>query len=55
MKPTDFIETFERFFLDILGTILPGFVFLAGCCYVTGKPIFSVSNLLFDRSTAIRN
>jgi nucleoside 2-deoxyribosyltransferase len=51
MKAGEFIETFERFFLDIVGTIFPGFVFLVGCCYLTGKPLFKVSNILFDRLT----
>jgi len=51
MNAGDFIEGFERFFLDILGTILPGLGLLVGCCYITNKPLFDISQTLFNHST----
>jgi hypothetical protein len=35
VKATDLIDALERFFLDIIGTVLPGAAFIFGCCYVT--------------------
>lgn len=51
MNAGDFIEGFERFFLDIVGTILPGLGLLVGCCYITNKPLFDISLALFNHST----
>jgi len=51
MSAGDFIEALERFFLDIIGTILPGLAMLIGCCYVTGKPLVDISQILFKRTT----
>lgn len=51
MKADDVIEAFERFFLDLIGTIIPGFAFLIGFCYVRGKPLFDISQTLFGHST----
>ena len=35
MSSGDFIETVERFFLDFIGTVVPGFALICGCCYVS--------------------
>jgi hypothetical protein len=35
MKASDFINTIERFFLDIIGTVVPGMALILGCCYIT--------------------
>jgi hypothetical protein len=51
MKGGDFIAGFERFFLDIVGTILPGLGLLVGFCYITGTPLFDYSKALFSHST----
>jgi hypothetical protein len=41
------VEAFERFFLDIIGTILPGLALLVGYCYITQKSIGDISEILF--------
>jgi nucleoside 2-deoxyribosyltransferase len=51
MNAGDLIEALERFFLDIIGTVLPGLAMLVGYCYVTGEPLVDVSQVLFNRST----
>lgn len=45
------MEALERFFLDIIGTVLPGLALLVGYGYVTGQPLLSLSPILFNRST----
>ena len=51
MKTGEFIEAVERFFLDIIGTLLPGFALLVSLCYVTGKPFVNFSRVLFEKET----
>ena len=51
MKAGEFIEAVERFFLDIIGTLLPGFALLVSLCYVTGKPFVNFSRALFEKDT----
>src|SRR5438552_1379986 len=51
MKANDFIEALERFFLDLIGTILPGISLLIGCCYVTKSSLVDFSHILFHHST----
>lgn len=38
MKSSDIIEALERFFLDIIGTIIPGFSFLCGIWLILKLP-----------------
>ena len=33
MKAGDFIEALERFFIDIIGTVMPGLAMPVGVCY----------------------
>lgn len=35
MIASDFIDTIERFFLDFIGTVVPGLALIFGCCYVS--------------------
>src|SRR4051812_36627041 len=51
MKASDFIEAFERFFLDIIGTILPGLAMIVGFSYVTGKKFEGFTELFFKNSS----
>ena len=51
MKPGEFIEAVERFFLDLIGTVLPGLAILVSFCYITGKPFVDFSRLLFEKET----
>jgi len=51
MKPGEFIEAVERFFLDLIGTVLPGLAILVSFCYITGKPFVNFSRLLFEKET----
>ena len=51
MKAGDLFEALERFFIDIVGTVLPGLAMMVGVCYVTGKPFVSFSQILFERSS----
>lgn len=51
MKAGDFIEALERFFIDIIGTVLPGLAMLVGVCYVTGKPFISFSEVLLKKGS----
>jgi len=49
MKAGELIEALERFFLDFVGTVLPGMALLAGFCYVTKTPFTKLSEPLFDK------
>lgn len=49
MKAGDFVEALERFFFDVIGTVLPGLAMIVGICYVTGKPLLSFSEILLSR------
>ncbi|MBA5865396.1 MAG: hypothetical protein GDA67_01720 [Nitrospira sp. CR1.3] len=51
MKAGDLIEALERFFLDVIGTILPGLAMIVGICYVTEKPFVSFSQTLLNRTS----
>jgi hypothetical protein len=51
MKPGEFIEAVERFFLDLIGTVLPGLAILVSFCYITGSTFVSFSRLLFEKET----
>lgn len=51
MKPGDLFEALERFFIDIVGTVLPGLAMIVGLCYVAGKPLPSFSQILFNRNS----
>jgi nucleoside 2-deoxyribosyltransferase len=51
MKAGDFIEALERFFIDIIGTVLPGLAMLVGVCYVTGRPLISISEVLLGKNS----
>lgn len=46
MKPTEFVEALERFFLDFIGTVLPGLSLLIGLSFVIqGTPIRIPENI----------
>jgi hypothetical protein len=49
MNAGEFIEALERFFLDIIGTVLPGLVMIVGFCYVTNTPAIEFSKVLFNK------
>lgn len=51
MKAGEFIEALERFFLDIIGTVLPGLMMIVGFCYVTNSPPLEISKVLFSHSS----
>ncbi len=51
MKAGDFVEALERFFIDIVGTVLPGLAMMVGICYVTGKSFISFSEVLLGRNS----
>lgn len=51
MKAGEFIEAVERFFLDIIGTVLPGLVMLVSLCFITGNSFINFSRLLFENGT----
>ncbi len=39
MKTTDIVDAIERFFLDIIGTIVPGAVLILGISWIWSKPV----------------
>lgn len=49
MKAGEFVEAIERFFLDLVGTVLPGLVLLAGVCYVTKTPLTQLTQPFFEK------
>jgi len=51
MKAGDFFEALERFFIDIVGTVLPGLAMMLGFSYVAGKPFVSFSEVLLGRNS----
>lgn len=51
MSAGDLIDGLERFFLDIVGTILPGLGLVVGYCYITNQPLLDFSNVVFHHST----
>lgn len=51
MKAGDFVEALERFFIDVVGTVLPGLAMMVGICYVTNKPFISFSEVLLSRNS----
>ncbi len=42
MSSSDFIDTVERFILDIIGTVVPGLALIFGCCYVANVEVKSI-------------
>lgn len=42
MKLSDFLAVLERFFLDVIGTVIPGTVFLIFGWFILGKPFVSL-------------
>ena len=51
MNAGELIEALERFFLDIIGTVLPGLVMIVGFCYVIDTPAIEFSKVVFNKST----
>lgn len=51
MQAGDFVEALERFFIDLIGTVLPGLAMMVGVCYVTGKPFISFSEVLLKKNS----
>jgi len=47
MKPSDLIEAIERFFNDIIGTLIPGIILLLSIWYLIAKPIYIAGAQLF--------
>jgi hypothetical protein len=39
MKPSDFFDAFNKFFLDIIGTIVPGLIAIIGCNIVLSTSV----------------
>lgn len=51
MKAGDFVEALERFFIDVVGTVLPGLAMMIGVSYVTGTPPISFTEVLLKKNS----
>lgn len=48
MKPDNFIEALSKFFLDIIGTIIPGIILILGFWIILDKPNLGISMSLLS-------